>query len=129
MAVDALLYELRKKGLALILPKDVAEAHGVHLQNNSWAPKKGKPCGRNVVNTSGVSAPWKGIPLNTKRVKEAAAQRWGGHPSPYSSRDRANGVGRRGQVGKGRGSALEDGRGGAVYVGVDAAGGLPPTGM
>ena len=72
-----LLYELHKKGLALILPKDVAAAQGIHLQNNSWAPKKGKPCGRNVVNASGVSAPWTGVPLNTDEVKDAAALRWG----------------------------------------------------
>ena len=68
---------MHKKGLALILPLEVAQVHGVHLQNNSWAPKKGKPCERNLVNASGVSTPWAGVPLSTSRVKEAAALRWG----------------------------------------------------
>lgn len=79
LSVNAMLYEVWEKGLAIILPLEIAEGIvGIHFQNNGWAPKRKKEKGRYVGNCSGVSSrSGPQIPLNTEEVKLAAVQRWG----------------------------------------------------
>ena len=44
-AVDALLYKLHKKGLALILPKDVAAAQGSTYKTTRGPRRRANPVG------------------------------------------------------------------------------------
>jgi hypothetical protein len=77
-------YESWQSGLSVILPVDKAKECGVHMSKKSWAPKRGKKKGRNVVNATVVaSASGPSVPLNTPWVKEASKDKWGdiNHPS------------------------------------------------
>jgi hypothetical protein len=62
-------------GLAIVLPVDVAILiPGAHINTASWAAKKGKESGRQIVDCSAADA---GTPLNSPAAKEAGEKRWG----------------------------------------------------
>jgi hypothetical protein len=83
--VDYMWYEARMEQKVVFITVEQAERCGVHLQNASWAPKKGSVKGRNTTNCSGVSSKrGSQIPLNSKKVCRLSAKAvWGDidHPT------------------------------------------------
>ena len=91
-AVEKMIYEFRKKGLAVILPMSLMEKTfplatqveslssnrvGGDLQFSplSWHPKSASPQGRNI-NDCSDGGP-RGMPLNSKEAKTATKAQWG----------------------------------------------------
>jgi hypothetical protein len=78
-AVNKMLFEIWEEGLAFIVTKDTADKmaalHGPWQYNAvSWAPKKGKPQGRHICDSSDPSA---GVALNSEEAARKLESMYG----------------------------------------------------
>ena len=74
-AVNKILFDLHQDGHVLIVPTDVAQAiPGIHYSSTNWAPKAGKPQGRQLGDPSNVL---EGSALNSEEVKAMVTAKWG----------------------------------------------------
>jgi len=73
--VNKILYDLHQDGYILIFPSNVASSiPGIHYSSTHWAPKAGKPQGRQLGDPSNVLD---GSALNSDVVKTLVNEKWG----------------------------------------------------
>ena len=73
-AVNKMVMELHEKRLAFVVRKSTALGiKGLHVSPAHWAKKKGKPQGRNLIDTSDDKAG----ALNSEDAREAVRELWG----------------------------------------------------
>lgn len=74
-AVNKILFDLHQEGHVLIVPTEVANTiPGIHYSSTHWAPKAGKPQGRQLGDPSNVL---EGSALNSDSVRAMVTAKWG----------------------------------------------------